>query len=194
MCFAFLWQLPHDTSFQLSFQLKNPKIPQSSSPVNIMAGGSLPIGSTKMTNANGALLPMQVGNLRISQSAVCASSNCVAGTACSCAGAFFNITQGRKVYALRADVQCNGEGGAFNITSSVISALQLANGLFPQPLPSCKASCDNYTPLLARIDVSSVLTGQDTLNFGVTVDKAGADLCMAGAHLKVMFTLEHSAE
>jgi len=187
-------QLDSGTSFELSFQLKNPKYSQPSSPVNIMVGGALPIASTRMTNSNSALLPMQVGNPGISQSAVCASSNCVAGAACSCSGSFTNIPQGRKVYALRADVQCNGGGGSFNITSPQFSSAQLANTFFQQPLLTCKASCDIYATLLSRVDVSSQFFGQSTLNFSASVDKVGLDLCMAGIHLKVLFTLEYSSE
>ncbi len=159
-----------------------------------MVGGALPVGSTRMVNANSALLPLRIGSLSISQSALCASKNCIAGTVCSCSGFFSDIPQGRKVYALKADIQCNGGGETFNITSPEISAEQLANAFFEQPPQSCRASCDNYVPLISKIDVSSRLVGQSTLNFGASVNKAGLDLCMAGMHLKVLFTLEYSAE
>lgn len=159
-----------------------------------MVGGALPIGSTRMTNANSALLPMQVGTLSMSQSAVCASSNCVAGTPCACSGSFTNVPQGRKVYAVRADIQCNGGGEGYNVTRPEFSGLQLANAGLQQPPTTCRASCDNYAQLLSRVDVSSNFLGQSTLNFGASVDKAGYDLCMAGVHLKVLFTLEYSVE
>ena len=89
-----------------------------------MAGGLLPIGATKISAAGGLSSPMLIGDLEISQTAVCQSGTCISGSFCSCSGSFTNIPVGRSVYALSADVQCNGGMGIFNITSPQISSIQ----------------------------------------------------------------------
>ena len=172
----------------ISFSLVNTISAQPSQPVNIMASGLLPIGSTKMLAAGGSNSPMLIGDLGISQSTVCESNLCNAGSYCACLGSFSDIPTGRRVYVLKAEVQCNGGGGNFNISSPAIKSVQSA---LSQPPASCTASCDAYSVLFSGIDVASlIVTGSLTL--GANVDKVGPDLCMAGKHLKVLFTLQYS--
>ena len=172
----------------LSFRLRNPKYAQPAYPVNIMVGGSLPISSTKMTNANAGLLPLMVSDLLLSQTALCASSGCSPGGPCNCTGSFTNVPMGRASYVLKADIQCNGGSGTFNITSPSMPAIQSA---ILQPPPSCKLACDTYRPLLSAVDATSLISA-GVLAFGASVDTVGQDLCMAGMHLKVLFTLQYS--
>ncbi len=153
-----------------------------------MASGLLPIGSTKMLAAGGSNSPMLIGDLGISQSTVCESSLCNPGSYCACSGSFSDIPIGRRIYVLKAEVQCNGGGGIFNISSPAIKAIQSA---LSQPPASCSASCDNYFVLLSGIDVASLMVS-GSLTLAANVDKVGPDLCMAGKHLKVLFTLQYS--
>ena len=103
-------------------------------------------------------------------------------------GAFTNIPVGRQVYVLKAEVQCNGGTGMINITSPQISSIQ---NMIVQPPVSCSGSCDSYSSLVSGVDVTSLMTSA-TFSFGASVDKVGPDLCMAGQHLKVVFTLQYS--
>jgi hypothetical protein len=95
---------------------------------------------------------------------------------------------GRRVYVLKAEVQCNGGGGIFNVSSPALASIQQA---LLQPPASCSSSCDNYFVLFSGIDVSSVMVA-GSLSLGASVDKVGPDLCMAGKHLKILFTLQYS--
>ena len=153
-----------------------------------MASGLLPIGSTKMLTAGGSNSPMLIGDLGISQSAMCESSLCIPGSYCTCSNSFSDIPVGRRVYVLKAEAQCNGGGGIFNISSPAIRSVQLA---LLQPPASCVASCDSYFVLFSGIDVTNLMVS-GSLPIGANVDKVGSDLCMAGKHLKVLFTLQYS--
>jgi hypothetical protein len=184
-------QLDTTSEVTLSFKLRNPINAQPSSPVNIMVSGALPISATRMTNADSANLPLRVVDLPLSQTAVCSSSGCVPGAACNCSGSFTNVPTGRKAYSLKADIQCNGGSGTFNITSPSTAAVQAA---VVQPPKTCKLACDIYSPLLNIVDLPTALIGSSVLAFGASVDSVGQDLCMAGMHLKILFTLRYSVE
>ena len=131
---------------------------------------------------------MLIGDLEISQTAVCQSGTCISGSFCSCSGSFTNIPVGRSVYALSADVQCNGGMGIFNITSPQISSIQSS---LQQPPQSCMGACDSYSNLISGIDVTKLMVS-GSLMFGASVNTVGPDLCMAGNQLKVLFTLQYS--
>ena len=143
-----------------------------------------------MTNANNSVLPLMVVDLNVSQTAVCASSGCVPGAPCNCSGSFTNVPVGRRAYSLEANIQCNGGSGIFNITSPSAPAVQSA---IVQPSTNCKFACENYSPLLPLVDATQLINGQ-FLAFAVSVDAVGQDFCMAGVHLKILFTLRYSLQ
>ncbi len=168
----------------MSFKLKNPPQPQSSPPVNVLASGAIHIGSSTLVKPAGANnAPMFIAVLPMSQTAVCQSTTCNDNT-CTCSGSF-TVPQNRKVYALKAEAQCNG-GGTFNITQP--STIAVA-----QPPSDCKAACHRYAELFSGIDVTDDAT-DGTLNFGASLASAGADLCLAGNRLKLLFTIQFTAD
>ena len=155
-----------------------------------MAGGALILQSSRMSGAGGTSSAMLISDLSFSQTAACTSSGCSIGGACMCSGVFFNIPQGRQLYALSAEVQCNGGSrGKYNITAPSLYSVQAA---VVQPPISCQGSCDVSSAILLPSDVTSLAT-TGGLSFGASVSSVGQDLCMAGQHLKVFFTLQYSA-
>jgi len=183
-------QILPSTLVRLSFGLSNGLAPQAAQQVMVLASGSPVVPSTRMTGASGSQAPMLIGQLTLSQSLSCESSGCVVGSPCSCAGGFSGVPVGRQVYSLRAEVQCNGGGGAFNVTAPAVTAIQ---SFLTQPPAACKGMCDARFALLPPVDVTSAVTQAGGLDFGASVSAAGQDFCMAGKHLKVYFTLQYSA-
>ncbi len=153
-----------------------------------MASGLMPISSTKMLPAEGSNSPMLIIDLGISQAAMCESSQCIPGNNCACSSSFSDIPNGRRLHVLKAEAQCNGGGGRFNISLPAIGSVQRA---LLQPPASCVTLCDDYFVLFSGIDVTDLMVS-GYLSLGSNVDKVGSDLCMAGKHLKVLFTLQYS--
>ena len=172
----------------VSFSIKNSINVQQGQGVNVLAGGSLPVSSTKMSAAGGQGSPMLIGDLGVSQSIACESSLCTTGAFCGCSASFVAIPTGRKVYALMAEIQCNGGTGLINITSPQSSFIQAS---LVQPPGTCKGLCDKYFTLISGIDITSLVTSGSLL-LGASVDRVGNDICMAGKHLRVIFTLQYS--
>ena len=184
------FQVRASTSVTISFGISNLLGPQPAQVVNIMAGGGLILPSTRMTAASGTAAPMLISDLIYAQTAVCESSGCTAGGSCACSGSFSNIPTGRQLYVLRGDVQCNGGGsGKYNVTAPNLSSIQ---AVLIQPPSSCQGTCDARSAILPAVDVTQAATG-GTLAYGASIDVVGQDLCMAGKHLKVYFTLQYSS-
>jgi len=183
-------QVTASTSVTISFAISNFLGPQPAQIVNIMASGGLILPSMRMTAASGTAAPMLISDLIFSQTAVCESSGCAPGGICTCSGSFSNIPTGRQLYVLRGDIQCNGGGGGkYNVTAPNLNSVQAA---LVQPPSSCQGACDARSPILSAVDVTQAVAG-GTLAFGASVDSVGQDLCMAGKHLKVYFTLQYSS-
>lgn len=178
------------TVVTFSFTVSNFFGPQPAQIVNIMASGGLILSSTRMASASGLAAPMLISDLSFSQTAVCESSGCSAGGACACSGSFSNIPSGRQLYVLRGELQCNGGGiGKYNITAPNLSSVQSS---IIQPPTLCQNACDTRSTILSPVDVTLAATA-GSLVYGASIDVAGQDLCMAGKHVKVYFTLQYSA-
>ena len=182
--------MPASTVVTFSFVVLNFYGPQPAQDVNIMASGGLILPSTRMTRASGMSAPMLISDLSYSQTAVCESSGCIVGAYCSCTGSFSNIPTQRQLYVLRGEIQCNGgRSGRYNVTVPFLSSIQTA---IVQPPPSCQRACDNRSTIMPPVEVTQPAK-VGSLAFGASIDVVGQDLCMAGKHLKVYFTLQYSA-
>jgi hypothetical protein len=168
----------------MSFTIKNGKTPQTARDVYVMAGGSLPVGSTLL---NGSA--MAISGLDTTRTALCTcspstSSSCVCSTSMIMTG----VPRGRPVYSLKAQYQCNsGASLTVKVSSGVISV--------QQPPSTCKDSCQTYHTLVDWYNVATQVNAlaNDILPLEVEGNGVSADYCGGGSNLKVVFTLIYSA-
>eukprot|EP00961_Rhodomonas_salina_P227891 3080502-Rhodomonas_salina.3 len=157
-----------------SFELENSLVPQEPRDVYIMASGRSPIASTRF---DGKI--MGIAGLDTTVTAVC-TTTCADDEACECLKTLANIPHDKPVYALKAELQCNGM--ASNVTVSVDGA----------PLdveqPECSDMCSTYSTLFSWVNVAEHAK-DGSLDLKVKAKGLGTDFCGAGDNLKVLFTL-----
>lgn len=163
----------------MSFVVKNGKTPQASRDVYVMAGGSSPVGSTKMTGT-----AMSISGLDTTVTGLCACAPSAGASSCTCTTTMTGIPTGRDVYALKAEYQCNtGASLVVKVNSNAITVAQ--------PPTTCKDSCQSYHTLVSWYNVAAQVNAVNdgTLPLAVDASNVAADYCGAGNNLKVVFTL-----
>jgi hypothetical protein len=163
----------------MSFVVKNGKTPQASRDVYVMAGGSSPVGSTKMTGT-----AMSISGLDTTVTSLCACTPSAGASTCTCTTTMSGIPTGRDVYALKAEYQCNtGASLVVKVNSNAITVAQ--------PPTTCKDSCQSYHTLVSWYNVAAQVNAVNdgTLPLAVDASNVAADYCGAGNNLKVVFTL-----
>jgi len=168
-----------DEATEISFELKNSVFAQAAQKSYIMASGATPVGSSVIPGD-----VMEIAGFNTSVTAVC---NCTVESdeTCTCATSFSGLPLGRAVYALKAEVQCNG--GSENITVFVNDEAQDVE----QPPDDCVDSCLTYHTLFSWASVKDAVdnVNDGTLPVSAMADNLVTDYCGAGDNLKIIFTL-----
>jgi hypothetical protein len=157
-----------------SFELENGLVPQDPRDVYVMASGRSPIPSTRV---EGKL--MGIAGLATTVTAVCTAA-CPDDGECQCTKSLTGFPADKPVYALKAELQCNGM--ASNVTVTVDDAE------VDVEQPECTDSCSTYSTLFAYVNVAEHAT-DGTLDLKAKAQDIGTDFCGAGHNLKVVFTL-----
>jgi hypothetical protein len=163
-----------------SFDVRNSFTPQGASEVWLMAGGQTPIGSTAM---NGSTMLIEGTNSTATATCACAPSG--SDSDCTCTTSFTDLPTGRGVYALMAELQCNG---ASDVVVKV-NDVALDSDVVTQPPRACKDSCTNYHLLFEWRNVASSVDAGGVLELSVDASSVATDYCGGGDNLKVLFTL-----
>jgi hypothetical protein len=163
-----------------SFDVRNSFTPQGASEVWLMAGGQTPIGSTAM---NGSTMLIEGTNSTATATCACAPSG--SDSDCTCTTSFTDLPTGRGVYALMAELQCNG---ASDVVVKV-NDVALDSDVVTQPPRACKDSCTNYHLLFEWRNVASSVDADGVLELSVDASSVATDYCGGGDNLKVLFTL-----
>jgi hypothetical protein len=163
-----------------SFDVRNSFTPQGASEVWLMAGGQTPIGSTAM---NGSTMLIEGTNSTATATCACAPSG--SDSDCTCTTSFTDLPTGRGVYALMAELQCNG---ASDVVVKV-NDVALDSDVVTQPPRACKDSCTNYHLLFEWLNVASSVDAGGVLELSVDASSVATDYCGGGDNLKVLFTL-----
>jgi hypothetical protein len=173
-------ELSITTSTVFSFNVRNSFTPQGASQVWVMAGGQTPIGSTLMTGTT-----MQIEGTNSTRTATCACAPSGSDSDCTCSTSITGLPAGRPLYALRAELQCNG---ATNVVVKV-DGVAVPSNLVTQAPSECKDSCRAYHQLFEWRNVADSVSGAGALPLSVEADSVATDYCGGGDNLKVLFTL-----
>merc|ERR1712216_502309 len=119
----------------------------------------------------------------LSMTATCKCSPAVGASSCTCSTSMTNLPVGRSLYALKAELQCNG---ATNVVVKVNDVAQ-SSDVVTQPPAKCKDSCQKYHTLFEWLDVVSSVSAAGTLPLKVEASSVSTDYCGGGDHLKVLF-------
>jgi hypothetical protein len=178
-----------------SFDLMNGVVAHSAVEATILAGGSAPIRSKKLTSESDI---MKVTRLDTAVTAVCE-----AGTG-ECTATFRFTAANLNSYTIKAERQCNGRATNLQVKlrHNSVEATVPADSLMATDDDECVDSCSKYQPLFSYIDVKSLLpdyAGSDeganaALNLEVIISADGlatVDHCGAGHNIKAIVTMEY---
>jgi len=158
----------------------------SANSTHAMALGMVPIGATSLTgNA------LHIADLNGAQEiiGVCTCPSSADSTSCVCSTTLTEIAQGRSLYALKVELQCNSH--AANLTISA-GASQL-DGIM-QPPTSCHDQCQTYHTALGWTPLDpNLLVNSTSIEVEIAGDGLQTDYCGAGHMLKAVFTLRIAA-
>jgi hypothetical protein len=156
---------------------------------HVMAVGMIPVGASPLIGS-----ALYITDLSSAQEIV-ATCSCTTAQGpdgdCTCLTSINGIPEGRDLYALKVQLQCNSFATNLNIKTR---SETVARGIVHQPPLWCHDKCQKYHTALDWTQINASLINSGTLPVEIEARGLETDYCGAGDLLKAIITLQVSGE
>jgi hypothetical protein len=154
---------------------------------HVMAMGMIPVGASPLIGS-----ALHIADLSSAQEIVatcsCTTANCSDGD-CACLTSINGIPEGRDLYALKVQLQCNSFATNLNIKTR---SETVARGIVHKPPLWCHDKCQKYHTALDWTLINATLIDSGILPVQIEARGLKTDYCGAGDLLKAIVTLQFS--
>jgi hypothetical protein len=154
---------------------------------HVMAMGMIPVGASPLIGS-----ALHIADLSSAQEIVatcsCTTANVSDGD-CACLTSINGIPEGRDLYALKVQLQCNSFATNLNIKTRSES---VGRGIVHQPPLWCHDKCQKYHTALDWTPINATLIDSGILPVQIEARGLKTDYCGAGDLLKAIVTLQFS--